>query len=203
MEVYTEVPASGRIRVTGKKPIGVRWVDISKQDEGNPKYRSRFVAKETKTDSMPESYAATPPLECLRMIITSAMTYAGEANSEPNKFLARDVSRACFYAPSIRPEYVKIVHGDYEGGDETKCGKFNVSMYGGRGAALNWQQHCCKHLGSIGFTQGKATTCAFNHADAGIKLFLHGVTMLPADLNPQSSGSPVKWRRHTNARAKY
>lgn len=43
--VYTKVPISECTQVAGKLPIGVRWVEVNKQDEGNPKYRSRVVAK--------------------------------------------------------------------------------------------------------------------------------------------------------------
>ena len=53
----------------GEAPIHVRWVDINKGDSANPNYRSRLVAKEFKTDMQPDLYAATPPAECLRMLI--------------------------------------------------------------------------------------------------------------------------------------
>ena len=61
MKVYTKVEIVECRRVTGKGPIGVRWVDVNKECEIYPKYRSRLVAKETNTHSMPEMYAATPP----------------------------------------------------------------------------------------------------------------------------------------------
>ena len=48
-KVYTKVPIEECRRVTGKGPIGVRWVDVNKEDEVNPKYRSRLVAKEINT----------------------------------------------------------------------------------------------------------------------------------------------------------
>ncbi len=35
----------------GVKVIGTRWVDTNEQDDSNPKYRSRFVAKEAKLTS--------------------------------------------------------------------------------------------------------------------------------------------------------
>ena len=33
---------------TGKGPISVRWVDVNKGDDLNPKYRSRLVARQLK-----------------------------------------------------------------------------------------------------------------------------------------------------------
>ena len=44
MDVYANVPVSECIRATGEKPMGVRWVDVSKHDEERPKYRPRFAA---------------------------------------------------------------------------------------------------------------------------------------------------------------
>lgn len=45
MHVYSKVPIEECIRETGKKPIGVRSVDIHKRDEVNHEYRSSPVAK--------------------------------------------------------------------------------------------------------------------------------------------------------------
>eukprot|EP00973_Karenia_brevis_P012630 1713512-Karenia_brevis.AAC.1 len=42
MGVYRKVPIRKCIEQTGKMPIGVRWVDVNKQDNENPKYRSRL-----------------------------------------------------------------------------------------------------------------------------------------------------------------
>ena len=50
----------------GWKIIPTRWIDINKGEESNPNYRSRFVAKESKTAGGDGLFAATPPLEALR-----------------------------------------------------------------------------------------------------------------------------------------
>ena len=57
--------------------------------------------------------------------------------SGPDELFTCDVSRECSYAPAVRPVYVKIGDGDSEEGDEQRCGRLNVSMYGARDAALN------------------------------------------------------------------
>ena len=49
-----------------------------------------------------------------------------------------DVSRAHLYAKAARPVYVKLPEEDVEPGDEGKCGKLVMSMYGTRDAAVNW-----------------------------------------------------------------
>ena len=128
-KVYTKVPIEECIRVTGKKPIGVRWIDVNKQDDIDPKYKSRLVAKEIKKTAMPELYAATPPLEALKLIISSAVE-----EGTKRKLMACDVSRAYLNAPAFRSVYVKIVDEDWQEGDEEMCGRLNVSMYGTRDA---------------------------------------------------------------------
>ena len=45
MGVYKKVYKSKCFEQTGKGLIGVRWIDVNKQDEENPLYRSRLVAK--------------------------------------------------------------------------------------------------------------------------------------------------------------
>ena len=69
MKVYTKVPVEECWANTGKAPIATRWIDINKGDENEPNYRSRLVAKEFKTDERPELFAATPPSECLRLLV--------------------------------------------------------------------------------------------------------------------------------------
>ena len=50
-----------------------------------------------------------------------------------------DVSRAYFHAPAVREVFVEIVSEDFDEGDEGMCGKLNLSMYGTRDAASNWE----------------------------------------------------------------
>ena len=68
--VYEKVDIKECWNVTEKAPIGVRWVHISKGESANPNYRSRLVAKEFNTEVRPELYAATPPSECLRIMLS-------------------------------------------------------------------------------------------------------------------------------------
>ena len=155
MGVCIKVPIEEVIGVPGKRPIGDRWGDVNKQTEEDHKYRSRLVAKEIKRGPKPELYAATPPLECLRMVVSGALNKSAcrSDGSRIMNIMVCDVSRAYFYALAVRPVYVQIVEEDIEPGDESKCGRLSVSMYGTRDAALNWNQHCRDHLISIGFEQ--------------------------------------------------
>ena len=70
MGVYEKVSVQESWHATCKAPFAVRLGDINKGDSANPNYRSRLVAKEFNTGPCPELYAATPPSECLRRMIS-------------------------------------------------------------------------------------------------------------------------------------
>ena len=168
MKVYEKVAIDECWLETGKAPIAVRWVDINKGDEARPNYRSRLVAKEYKNDVRPDLYAATPPSECLRLMISKL------AENGAYKMLYADVSRAYFYAKAIRPVYVKLPDEDVEPGDEGKCGKLLMSMYGTRDAAQNWSMEYSATLVKDGYVQGKANPCLFWHPKRDISVMVHG-----------------------------
>ena len=150
MNVYTKVPISKCMERTDRKPIAVRWVDINKGDTTKPNYRSRLVAKEFRgNDDRPEWFAPTPPSECLKIMLHRLASRRG------HKLPYADVSRAYFYAKAVRPVYVKLPEEDIEAGDETRCGKLLMSMYGTRDAALNWALEYGDTLKAAGYVQGK------------------------------------------------
>jgi hypothetical protein len=68
--VYVKVPLEECHRETGKEPIGTRWVDVNKGDRENPEYRSRLVAQEINAGRRGDLFAATPPLEALKMLVS-------------------------------------------------------------------------------------------------------------------------------------
>eukprot|EP00973_Karenia_brevis_P040701 5632040-Karenia_brevis.AAC.1 len=73
--------------------------------------------------------------------------------------MVNDVSRAYFYARSESPTFVRICDEDWEEGDEHRCGELQVSMYGIRQAAQNWQNKVSEVLGKHGFQQAKSSPC--------------------------------------------
>lgn len=68
MEVYDKVPLSEFWEKTGRGPLKARWIDIDK----GTRYRSRWVAKQFKNSDVEEWFAATPPIEALRMVVSAA-----------------------------------------------------------------------------------------------------------------------------------
>ena len=71
----------------GKMPVGTRWVDINKGDDQNPNYRSRFVGREFKgTDQNRDVlFAAAPPLESIKALISMAASQRGVHKSKLEK----------------------------------------------------------------------------------------------------------------------
>ena len=118
MGVYAKVPIKKCLEVTGKRPIQVRWIDINKGDRASPLYRSRLVAKEFNTGLRPDLFAATPPLEGMRLLLHKMATGKGRY-----KLLYADVSRAYFYARAVRPVFVVLPSEDTCEGEEELCGE--------------------------------------------------------------------------------
>ena len=77
MGVYRKIPRAV-MRSKGGKTINTRWIDTNKGDEQDPDYRSRLVGKEFNVGVFgvgPSLYAATPPLEALRLVVSQAATW--------------------------------------------------------------------------------------------------------------------------------
>ena len=72
-EVYKKVPVQECWIATGKTPIQVKWVDINTGDAVRKEYRSRPVAKEIKLAKRKDLFAATPPLEAKKMLLSYAV----------------------------------------------------------------------------------------------------------------------------------
>ena len=95
-QVYRKVPIKECWDVTGKAPIQTRWLDINKGDKVHPDYRSRLVAKDFKKDRRMDLFAATPPLEALKMLLSLWMkeTIGWKEGKEPYVMDFIDIRRA-------------------------------------------------------------------------------------------------------------
>ena len=102
--VYKVVPRSHQ-KLTGGKIIGTRWVDVNKGDAESPNYRSRLVGREFNVGKDDTLYAATPPLEALRVVISHAATN-DEKCGHRRAIMINDVRRAYFYAKASRDLYI-------------------------------------------------------------------------------------------------
>ena len=80
LDVFKYALEAEAVENTGCAPISVEWVNTNKGDAERPDVRCRLVVQETKRVSTlgPEDaaaiFAATPPLEALRFVLSQAMT---------------------------------------------------------------------------------------------------------------------------------
>ena len=99
-------------------------------------------------------YASTPPLEALRWILSHAATVESQKERHEEKvILIADVSRAFFEAPIHRKVAVELPKEALT--EEEKAmdlvGMLDMSLYGTRDAALNFQKEVGKLMSSLGF----------------------------------------------------
>ncbi|MCP2505128.1 MAG: hypothetical protein NLN65_07530, partial [Candidatus Poseidoniaceae archaeon] len=159
---------------TGKAPIKTKWIDINKGDRIHEEYRSRLVAKDFNTDKRPDLFAATPPLEALKYLLSLWMTEGygwKKGKSEEMKMDFIDVRRAYFHAVTTRDVYVELPPEDKKPG---MCGKLMKSMYGTRDAAQNWEQAYTEFMEKAGFVRGIASPCVFWNEEKQIRAVIHG-----------------------------
>ena len=149
MVVYRKVPIAMWIAETGRRPIGTRWVDSNKGDKLCLKIRSGLLAQELNLSRLFELYAATPPLEFIKYLISFCASSQG--SSRPTQLTISDVKKAYFYAPATRRVFVALPLEDQGPGEEGMCALLERSLYGTRDAAYNWIQVyttvLCKKLG--------------------------------------------------------
>ncbi len=170
MGVYTKVRREPWMRV-----ISTKWIDTNKGDEACPSYRARLVARELNLSKKDGLFAATPPVESLRMILSICASNQHSYDESRNFIvMSNDIKRAYFYAPVSRPMFITIPDEDWEEGDEQMVGQLNLSLYGTRDAAVNWAKTFTGNLEKIGFIVGSASPCNFYHAEKEISLTVHG-----------------------------
>ena len=91
-------------REPGMKIIATKCLDVNKGDEASADIRARLVGCEVAYEKRDDPFAATPPLESLRMIISPCASRRNRKSPADNFIImTNDVSRTYFYAPATRP----------------------------------------------------------------------------------------------------
>jgi hypothetical protein len=168
--VWDVVPVSECWKTTGKRPLQSKWVDVNKGDLKRPVVRSRFVAKEFADKRSDEFFAATPPLEALRMLL-SHVASGRRSGKGGRKVLVIDARKAHLHALAERLVYVDLPPEVKEPG---KCARLCRCLYGTRDAPARWEAFLASELEKMGFARGKASPCCFNHTSSDIKCIVHG-----------------------------
>ena len=168
--VWTKIPRS-EARRRGIRVIKARWIDINKGDIRLPVYRSRCVGKEFNTADQDGLFASTPPLEALRLLISDAAT-----GFDDKVIMINDVARAFFEAPMRRLLCVELPEEDKTAEDieGDHVGLLQMSLYGTRDAAANFQEEVRKFMSKCGFVQGKYNTSTYYNRKLNLKTMVHG-----------------------------
>ena len=104
--------------------------------------------------------------------------------------MAIDVSRAYFYAESIRPVFIELPKEDRMPTEEGLVGRLNLSLYGTRDAAQNRAVEHTQALRAAGFIVGKASPCNFRHSTKDLIVTVHG-----DDFTSSGSEEDLVWLR--------
>ena len=107
-------------------------------------------------------------------MVILAICASNQHGPEPFRVLSSDVKRAYLFAKAKRPIFIEIPAEDREPGDENNDGRLDLSPYGIRDAAMNWQDELIVILERNGFEKGKASPCNFHHAPRKISVIVHG-----------------------------
>ena len=179
----------------GRGPIGVRWVDV---DKGFGVYRSRLVAKDFKPKSKVNDqeglFAATPPLELVKMLILKAARGSRNRHAGVRKVMFLDVSKAHLYAPMLDEEFVQLPP---ERWTEGKMRKIDLHTLWDAYRCEQLEKEYSNTLEMVGFCPGRATVVAFYHAEREVRIVVHG-----DDFVVEGKQSDLEWVRDVLA-AKY
>lgn len=169
--VWDVVEVAEAHRVTGKPPLKGRWVDTNKGDRARPDVRSRWCAKELALHRSDQFFAATPPLEALRLILSIACTGRQDGSRGGRKVLLLDAKKAHLHAMAVRNVYVDLPP---ERAQRGRCCRLRRCLYGTRDAPQQWERFAAATLEAIGFKRGLASAVCFHHSSRDLVALVHG-----------------------------
>ena len=96
------------LRRTCRPPLKTRWVDVNKGDVQKPDIRSRLVAKEMAFRNNDDFFAATPPLEALRLLLSDLASRLGRGTRSEIKMMVIDAKKAHLRAMAGRELFIEL-----------------------------------------------------------------------------------------------
>ena len=150
-------------------PTSVRWVDVLKA-EGTT--RSRLVARDFKGGDRDRDdlFAATPPLEAIRVLLSRAATET--PSRVRRKLMFIDAKKAHLNPRCFEDVYIELPEEAGEG--PGVCGKLEFWLYGFRKAASEWERFYAAKLEEAGFKRGVGCPVLFYHSDKDVAIAVHG-----------------------------
>ena len=115
-------------------------------------------------------FAATPPLESKRLLLSRAATRVN--GKLVRKLLFIDAKKAHLNPECREDVYIQLPE-EAKGGPGM-CGKLNFWLYGFRPAAHAWENHYAEKFEECGFVRGDACAVIFYHPERDLSCAVHG-----------------------------
>ncbi len=141
-------------------------MDVNKGDATKPLIRSRFVVKEIATYKTDDFFAATPPLEAFRLLLSLAASSGMDVKVE-----VLDARKAHLHAFADRTVFTQLPPEVAEPG---WCARLIRCLYGTRDAPKRWEAFLAEQLVAIGFMRGRASPCCYYNAALDVRCIVHG-----------------------------
>ena len=168
--MWDKVPIKECWARTGRRPIGSKLVDVNKGDRANPDVRSRLVAQEVATYRDDHFFAAAPPLEALRLLLSRTATGRRHGRGG-KKVMLVDARKAHLHAEVDREIYVCLPPEEHE---EVFCARLRRCLYGTRDAPARWEDYYSAVLARLGFQRGLGSFCCCRHGSRDLCIVVHG-----------------------------
>ena len=90
--------------------------------------------------------------------------------------MVNDVSRAFFEAPAVRQVCVELPDEDLNSSEKIadNVGHLQMSLYGTRDAAMNWQEEVAREMKKRGFKRGRYNPCLYWRESDDLLMTVHG-----------------------------
>ena len=156
-EVKMEVDES-EMRVTPNKKIWSKWVETRK-DPNSPATRCRLCAMEVNTnESRSDTFAATPPLKFVRVILSWAASYKPKRENASMIIAVFDMSVA-FFRGKVRQVIYVVPPKDLR--KKGKIWSLLKSLNGTRDASLVFATYVEEGLNDHGFQRNAVVPCLY------------------------------------------
>jgi hypothetical protein len=107
-KTWEQVERAAALRQTRRPPLKTRWVDVNKGDEQKPDVRSRLVAKEIAFRRSDDFFAANPPLEALRLLLSDLASRPRRGTRSQTKMMVIDANKAYLHAMAGRELFIEL-----------------------------------------------------------------------------------------------
>ena len=154
------------------KRVRSKWVEDYKDGEHGRIVRSRLVAMEIAWDARADTFAGTPPLKAVRLVLALAVSLGLDY-----LICLYDVSVAFYHATLDELLHIIPPRGEEEDG---YVWQLRRALYGTRRASFLFQQYVMDTMQEAGFVRPGVACQVFWHAERRIFVVVHGDDFLAA-----------------------